>query len=228
MSFATEYKTIQLGEKKMSFTRTKIAALGLLAGLQINASASLLQPREYEAAGLTWLTLAETVGLSVAYFENGAGGWNTKYRLASNDEIQALLSSFDIAPSEPTTKPIGNSRGFIFDIGGYNPDVAFGGGTWFRGGSQGSTGQTATAYVDVGRLDGDMHGDLNANCRQYYDCNYANISFGPQAPSFTSSTIGLFLVKRDIPTPSPIPEPSTLALFGAAAMIAYSRRRKIS
>jgi hypothetical protein len=211
----------------MSFTRTKIAALVMLAGLQINASASLLQPREYQGAGLTWLTLAETVGLSVSSFENGTGGWNTKYRLASNDEIQALLSSFGIAPSEPTTKPIGNTVNFIFEVGGYIPGTSYNG-TWFFGGSQGATGQTATAYVDVGRLDGDLHGNLNANCPQYYDCSYANISFGFQDPSYSSSTRGLFLVERDAPISSPVPEPSSLALFGAAAMIAYARRRKIN
>jgi hypothetical protein len=210
----------------MSFTKTKFAVLGLLAGLQINASASLLQPQEYKAAGLTWLTLAETVGLSVAYFENGGGRWNTKYRLASNDEIQALLSSFGIAPSEPTTKPIGNTTNFIFDVGGTIPGTSYGG-TWFASGSQGATGQTATAYVDVGRLSGDIHLDLNANCPIYFDCSYANIVFGPQDASSRSSTKGLFLVARDASTPSPIPEPSTLALFGTAAMIAYARRRKI-
>lgn len=211
----------------MSFTRTNIAALVLLAGLQINANASLLQPQEYEAAGLKWLTLAETVGLSPGDFERGFGGWNTKYRLATNDEIQTLLSSFGIAPSEPTTKPIGDIANFIFEVGGSIPGESYGG-TWFMGGSQGATGQTATAYVDIGRLDGDLHGDLNPNCRQYYDCRYANISFDLRGYGYRSPTIGLFLVERDAPTPSPVPEPSTLALFGAAAMIAWVRRRKIN
>jgi hypothetical protein len=205
----------------MTITTMKLAMLGMLAGLQMSAQASLLDPVEYQSGGLTWLTLAETVGMTVADFQSGVGGWNTKYRLASDSEIAALVASFGITPSSYTTKDIGQVGNFIGEVGG---QYAGHSGTWFQGGDQGARGQTASAYVDIGIISGDNNPFGTPNCEANFDCEYATISY-THAVTQPLSTIGLFLVEGAAPAAN-VPEPASLALLGAAGLVALARRRK--
>lgn len=206
----------------MSLTKVKFLSLAVLVGLQMNASASLLEPQEFDNGGLTWLTLSETTGLSISDFNNGAGSWNTKYRLARGAEVESLVQSYGIRPTEVTTQPNGRSWGYIQDVGGWN-DHFFG--TWWFDGSQGAIGRTLDAYVDVSLFSGDNPHPTSPSCPGYADCTYAKIDYSAQNLFAKSSTEGLFLVRRAEDAPADVPEPGTLALFGAAALAALYRRR---
>jgi len=203
--------------------KTKLLLLSALAGLQITANASLLNPRQYDSGGLTWLTLAETVNLTVSDFNNGVGGWNSKYRFATDVEIAALIDSFGIQPHGLQVDHTNSINGFVFQMGGYIPGSSYNG-TWFFDGSQGARGQTATAYVDVALISGHTEHPDTAECPRYFDCTYADISYTHQVTQ-PLSTVGLFLVEDATQPSGEVPEPASLALFGAVGLAALARRR---
>lgn len=191
--------------------------------LAFNAHASLMQPDEYKAGNLTWLKLAETVGLSMTDFNAGVGGWNTKYRMATSLEIGQLLTSFGVAEGD-TGLMIGapGAGEFVQRIGGMAPGTIYAG-TWANGnGSSGADGQGLGWYVSA-YLHDEAPFQID-QCPAYFSCSQISAIRTTAAPEARSMRTGLFLVKAD--APQSVPEPGTLALLGlAGGLLTYQRRR---
>lgn len=199
----------------------KAFSVAALTSLHVFAQASLIQPDEYEAGSLTWLKLSETVGLSMNDFRSGAGGWNSKYRLASSIEIGRLLQSFGVAEGNTGLMVGAPGAGeFIFTIGGTAPDGIYSG-TWGFNGNQGADGVGQGWFVSAY-----LHGEAPVQieqCPPYFSCSRISAIRGTQ-PNYRSSIAGLFLVKDD--TPRGVPEPGSLALLGlAGGLLGYQRRK---
>lgn len=205
----------------MSYFKSKLAMFAVLAGLQAAAHASLLNPDEYVAAGHTWLKLGETDGLSINDIVSGAGGWNTKYRFATVEEVQTLLASQGFAPHDYTTD-FSPSLFFLSDLGGSDRETGMNG-TWFAQGNAGAIGRTLGAWVSVDVTNGDAGYALSQDCPAYTVCNSAQVSYVAQDPFYADTSAGNLLVR--ISDQGTVPEPSSLALFGLAGLLMTSWRR---
>lgn len=205
----------------MRYFKSKLAMFAVLAGLQAIAHASLLDPDEYVGAGHTWLKLGETDGLSINDILSGAGGWNTKYRFATVDEVQGLLASLGFAPHD-YTRDASPSLLFFSQLGGSDRETGMNG-TWFADGNAGAIGRTLGARVSVDVTNGDAGYALSQDCPAYFVCNSAQVSYAAQDPFYADTSAGNLLVR--LPDQGTVPEPSSLALFGLAALCMTSWRR---
>lgn len=211
----------------MRVSFAKCLAAAALATFHFSASASLVNPLEYKSDGLVWLQLSETAGLSLNDFATGAGGWNTKYRFALNSEIDSLISSFGLSLGDTGYQQNGLGAGeFVFSVGGMTDDGPAG--TYFNDGNQGAIGRGLGRFVWAELTNGDTPSPLGPNCDAYFSCSRFVAEAGLQPLNNRSSTIGLFLIRQEYVEPPPVnvPEPSSLALLGAGALLAYQRRKK--
>jgi hypothetical protein len=210
----------------MRFPLIKALAAAALSSLHLAASATLINPLEYESNGLKWLQLSETAGLSLNDFAIGAGGWNTKYRYALNNEIDALMSSFGLQLGDTGYQQTAFGAGeFLFAVGGMSEFGAAG--TYFNDGTQGAMGRGLNRYIWVELTNGENWKPLGPDCEAYTNCSRF-VAMAGQSLDERSRTTGLFLIRKDevLPPPVNVPEPSSLALFGAGALLAYQRRKK--
>lgn len=152
-------------------------------------------------------------------FNNGVGGWNARYRLATSDEIERVLRSLGVVKGDSGwTTQSQAAAAFIYTLGGTAPN-SFYAGTWGfddNFGANGTgTGWSVTAYLN----NGDSPMSLGANCPAYNNCGRIIATQGAGSPLFGGeAATGLFLVR--------IPEPGSIALFGlAGGLLAYQRRR---
>lgn len=175
------------------------------------ANATPVSPVEYHRAGLNWLVLSETTGLSISDILNGVNGWNQKFRFATDSEVLTLLNSFGLVPGYHSSWDSPEAE-YIDAVGGSMPSGTAG--TWFFDGSQGATARTSDMIVDVGLVDidqGDLFGcDLG--------CQYVKITYAAQSVTESSPTVGNFLVE--------VPEPSSIGLIGVAAVALIRARRR--
>jgi hypothetical protein len=201
------------------FLRKTIFAVAA-AMLHFSAQASLISPLEYNDGGHTWLKLSETVGISIDDFRSGAGGWRTKYRLATSDEIEGLLTSFGIAKGDSGYRTTGTGAGaFVHTFGGYIPGSMYDG-TWGFNGNQGAIGVGLGWFVSAELTE---EGPAGPYCPQYFSCQRTIAVRG--ASYFNPSSTGLFLVQSE--RPHQVPEPTGIALMGlAGGLLAYQRRKK--
>lgn len=210
---------------RASFAKCLITAA--LTTFHFTASASLIDPLEYESDGLTWLQLSETAGLSLNDFATGVGGWNTKYRFALNSEIDSLIGSFGLSLGDTGYQQDGFGAGdFVFSVGGMTADGPSG--TYFEDGNQGAIGRGLGRFVWAELTNGDDPEPLGPDCDAYFSCSRFRAEAGLQPLTDRSSDTGLFLIRQEAVEPPPVgvPEPSSLALFGAGALLAYQRRKK--
>jgi hypothetical protein len=210
----------------MRFSLAKIIASAALATFHFGASASLIDPLEYESNGLTWLKLSETTSLSLNDFATGVGGWNTQYRFALNSEIDALLASFRLHLGDTGyQQQIAGASDFMDAVGGMTEGGLAG--TYEHGGTVGAKGRGLGRYVWVELTSGDEPEPLGPNCDAYFSCTRV-VATAEQQLNIRESDTGLFLIRNDavIPPPISVPEPSSLALIGAGALLAYHRRKK--
>lgn len=200
----------------MRFGKIKMLLLATVAGLHMNASAGLLDADEFKNGKLAWLQLHETAGLSLNDFAAGVGGWNTRYRFATDAEIGGLLSGFGLpmgfADYSVQTE---SAVRFIFNLGG-----PFGTGTDVANPIAAGRGQGWSAYARLS--DGDHGEPLSADCPAYVSCASSLVLAEPQDATLSLEYTGLFLVRRT----ANVPEPSTLALMGLSAALLAARRRK--
>jgi hypothetical protein len=201
-----------------------LLVLAVLGGGQLSAQASLLNPLEYDDGTRTWLQLSETVGLSINDIYSGAGGWNTRYRFATDAEVVGLVNSFGLVTTDYAINPGGGPSAFVYGIGG----TTQGGyaGTWFSNGDAGAIGRGLNAHILAGFTSGDAGYALSPNCPAYFSCSYASVDYGAQSYTDRNGWTGNFLVKLDAPVD--VPEPSTLALLalsGALLLIAKRVRQ---
>lgn len=199
----------------MRMSKTRMLLLAAAAGFHFNASAGMLDPHEYRNGNLTWLQLHETAGLSLSDFSAGIGGWNTRYRLATNAEIGTLFSAIGLSTQDYTPSNPGAST-FIFSLGG-----AFGtGGDMSR---PFAAGRGLGWYAMAGWTDGENGQPLSADCQAYTTCAISYVEQGAQDINSRGDGVGLFLVQQE----AGVPEPATLGLMGlAGALLAAQRRRQ--
>lgn len=199
----------------MRMSKIKMLLLAAAASLHFNANAGLLDPHEYQNGKLTWLQLHETTGLSLSDFSAGAGGWNTRYRLATDAEIGALLSAIGLSTQDYTPTYPGAST-FIFQLGG-----VFGTGTDMS--RPFAAGRGLGWYAMAQWTDGENGSALSGECQPYTVCAASYVVQGAQNLNGRDDSTGLFLVQQE----TDVPEPATLALMGlAGALLAAQRRRK--
>jgi len=193
--------------------------LAFAFSLSLNASATLLDPAEYQQGSTTWLKLSETVGLSIADIESGVGGWNTVYRFATNDEIGSLFDSFGLVATDFTVTPTPIAF-FNGQVGGWTKDYQDG--TYSTGtGEGGAIGRSHNLYLYTRLTSGDSGEPLSPDCPAYVVCSLAYIDYGPQDLDDANEFIGNFLVRRTVA----VPEPGSFALLGIAGILLAARRR---
>jgi hypothetical protein len=197
-----------------------LLVLAVLGGGQLSAQASLLHPLEYNDGTRTWLKLSETVGLSIIDIYSGAGGWNTRYRFATDAEVAGLVNSFGLVTTDYTTDPGPGPYSFVYGIGGTTDGLYAG--TWFSQGNGGAIGRGLNAYILAGFTNGDNGSALSPNCPAYTNCSYASVSYGAQSYTDKNGVTGNFLVKLDAPVD--VPEPPTLALLALAGALLIAKR----
>lgn len=209
----------------MRFFAVKALAVAALATVHFTASASLVNPLEYSGAGGTWLQLSETAGLSINDFATGAGGWNTQYRFALNSEIDALIGSFGLQLGDTGYQQRGYGvADFVFEVGGMSESGAAG--TYMHDGNFGAAGRGLGRYVYAELTNGDYSAPLGPNCDAYVNCSRFR-AIAEQNVNSRDSVTGLFLIRKEaVVPPTDVPEPSSLALFGAGALLAYHRKKK--
>jgi len=205
---------------------TKCLTAAALVTVHFTASASLVDPLEYESNGLTWLQLSETVGLSLNDFATGVGGWNTKYRFALDSEIDSLIASFGLSLGDSGYRQYGFGVGdFVFSVGGMTEGGPAG--TYFNDGNQGAIGRGLGRFVMAELTNGDAPWPLGPDCDAYFSCSRFVAQAGLQPLGERGNDIGLFLIRQDdMEPPVDVPEPSSLAVLGAGALLAYQRRKK--
>lgn len=199
--------------------KLKLSLLALCAGLHASASASLLDPLEYVQSGKTWLQLSETAGLSIDDIEAGVGGWYANYRLASVGEVDQLLLDMNLFNVDYTTQTTPGMSDFFMKLGGITDGIYSG--TWHVDGNAGARGRARGIFVDVGFTNGFSPVALSPDCPANNSCSYSSIFHGVLNDSWSSSSVGNFLVRRT----ADIPEPGSVALFGIAAALLVARRR---
>jgi hypothetical protein len=201
--------------------RSHLLSLIMFAGLgfgQTSAQASLLHPLEYHDGTLAWLELSETAGLSINDIDSGAGGWNTKYRFATDAEVAGLMNSLSLVTTDYTATPVPGISDFIYKLGGMTADGMAG--TWFSQGNEGANGRGLNAFIRAGFTNGDSGTALSPGCPAYFNCMYADVTYGPQSHDAAVDTTGIFLV-RDLPEP---PTPALMAMAGALLIARRARR----
>lgn len=193
-----------------------IAVLMLAAASQVSALAAPTTTAPIVTVG-GWLPLSYTVGLSISDFHAGVGGWNAGYHLASQSDVQALLSGYGITQHGYSQNNLADLR-YIMQMGG-SANGPYG--TYFRDGAQGADGLTNGALVTVGMTNGENGQALSADCPMFRECSSVSITYGPQSVYTKSDSLGLFLVEG-----AEVPEPGSLALFGlAGGLLGLMRRR---
>lgn len=200
----------------MRMSKMKMLLLAAVAGLHFNANAGLIDPAELKAGNLTWLQLHETAGMSLNDFSAGVGGWNTKYRFATDAEIGGLLAGLGLpAGYSDYSASAPGAANFIFSLGG-----PFGTGEDMANPIAAARGQGWYAYA---RLNDGEHGvSLSADCPAYTSCGMSLAVNAAQDADVRVDYAGLFLVRQA----AEVPEPSTLALMGLSAALLAARRRK--
>ena len=209
----------------MRVSFAKCFATVAFATLHLTASASLIEPLEYESKGLTWLRLSETAGLSLNDFATGVGGWNSKYRFALNTEIDSLLSSFGLGLVDTGyARSVPGVSDFVFKFGGV---TGYGtAGTYFDDGNQGALGRGLGRFAVAQLTNGDNGSALSEDCAPFTSCSRFFATAGLEPPNDRQSHIGLFLIGQDVVEPPVgVPEPSSIMLM-AIAGLALVRRRK--
>jgi hypothetical protein len=198
--------------------KSKSLFLALAASFSLNASATLLNPLEYQQGSTTWLKWSETVGLSINDIESGVGGWNTYYRFATTAEITDLLASLNLVTTNYTAAmtPIGY---FMEQIAGYTEEGYTG--TWFSQGNAGAMGRSHEVFVSTHLTSGDWQDALSPDCPAYTNCSAAEVLYQPQALNSAHGAVGNFLVRRTVD----VPEPGSFALLGIAGILLAARRR---
>ncbi|RZJ85251.1 MAG: PEP-CTERM sorting domain-containing protein [Massilia sp.] len=200
----------------MRLSKTRMFLLAAAVGLHLNAHASLIDPDETAINGLSWLQLHETAGLSLNDFGNGAGGWSTQFRLATDAEIGAMLSAIGLPMGYADYHPIAPGASyFTFSLGG-----PFGTGTDIANPIAAGRGLGWYAYARL--TDGENGLPLSADCPAYSSCGMSLTVAAAQDANVRLDYSGLFVVRRE----AEVPEPSTLALMGLAGALAALRRRR--
>jgi hypothetical protein len=198
--------------------KSKSLLLAFAASFSLNASATLLNPVEYQQGSTTWLKLSETVGLSIADIESGVGGWHTAYRFATTDEIMSLFASFGLVSTDYTTGPTPIAY-FNGQVGGGGADYD---GTYSTGtGEGGAIGRSHGVRVYTRLTSGDWPEALSPNCPAYNVCSFAEITYAPQDLLDANGATGNFLVRRTVD----VPEPGSFVLLGIAGIVLAARRR---
>lgn len=66
----------------------------------------------------TWLQFSKTTNLSIEDIVTGKDQWITKYRFATQSEIDYLLDRFGIVETDYTARPSARIGEFVFQVGG--------------------------------------------------------------------------------------------------------------
>lgn len=205
----------------MNAIAAKIAGFLITASACNAASASFINPMEYYDGQRTWLQFSETTNLSIEDVITGKDQWITKYRFATQSEIDYLLNRFGIVETDYTVRSAARIGDFVFQVGGQSAQG--GSGTYLIDGSQGVAVRGLNIFVHAGMTNGEYGTPINDQCPAYTNCSFARISYGPQSFTARDEMTGMFMVRS-----TDVPEPASVALFGIAAAAAVAGRRKKS
>jgi hypothetical protein len=195
-----------------------LLALAMLGATHLEAGATLLHPVEFSGASQTWLVLSETEGLSINDILNGVGGWNTKYRFATQVEVLGLLAERNVVAHDySSTLQYGD---FVRNVGGTDHQSGMEGTYWGGDGSQGAAGRTFDLAINVLLTSGDNNDPLSPDCGAYTNCTLSTLSFDQQNLDARNDAVGNFLVRAN-----QVPEPGSIALLGLAGALLAARRR---
>lgn len=200
-----------------------------------DAGAAVITTTASGINGYQWLSFDETWDMSRDDVEAnllGAGHALSEYRYASRLETELLLDSYytagsgdlhdDNVDTGSMTDTFDMANAFMndFRIGISNTSASTGIKTEYSAFYYGLDSETLdkdeSMYGIVGRRTGDANYDSQGEVRAEFGTDSSQLysDLGKIDDTFQAPYLGSLLVKAPAPTPSAVPEPSTIFLFG--------------